>query len=362
MIYTSGGSALIGLLLVAPMGQTPYQALYGLVDLMGVHDAIYTLLPIGYKTFFKPGPFTRPLYRWGQRFKFGEFPFGPISGVASNRRLDAVRKLYNDWVESWMNVREGSYRRLYNDWIDLWISLMTPTTLNHFSQGMCAPFPFLDDMVDFHKLSLFPGEFYMNAYNLTDQRMEEFSKDQITPAHFRAALAYPSMYPPAEINGKLYSEGADRDPINFGNLIGRENSGGRLDSAAIKTIVLIDIMGSLEPYLVREPRNLREAYGISIMTPVVALARKNLEHFKVHDNKDANGNDIYELLEMRFTIPQSQQAHVMEWGHSNLSHLWTIGYLTGKAFYQDHRDKLPKRDTTAQPPVSPESGLRDVQH
>lgn len=337
---------MIGLLFIAPKGKAPNEALRDLVEIMGVHDAIYTLIPIGYKTFFKPGPFTRPFHRWAQLFKLGEFPLGPIPGGSSSRRLDAFRSLYNTMANQWLNIRGGSYKRLYNDWIDLWTAILTPTTLNAFSQGLGAPFPFLDDMVDFHKLELFPGQFYMNAYNLTDHRMKTFTKFDITPAHFRAALAYPSMYPPADINGKLYSEGADQDPINFGNLMSR------VDRKDIRSIVLIDILGSLEPFLVREPRSLWDAYGISIMTPVVALAKKNLEHFKEHDNKDKDNKDIFELLEMRFTIPKDLQPHIMEWSYSNLSHLWNIGYVTGVKFCEDYTDKLTKQGQYALEPLT----------
>ena len=60
VIYTSGAGALLGLLYAAPKGKEPKEALKSLVDL-GVSDLIYRLLPIGYKTFFKPGPFTRPI-------------------------------------------------------------------------------------------------------------------------------------------------------------------------------------------------------------------------------------------------------------------------------------------------------------
>ena len=363
VIYTTGGSALIGLLLVAPKGKAPDEALRGIVEGMGVHDAIYTMVPLGYKTFYKPGPFTRPFHRWAQLFKIGEFPLGPIPG-ASNKRRDALGGLYNFWADALLKARGGSYARLYNDWIDFCVALMTPTTLNYFSQGMCAPFPFLDDMVDFHKLKLYPGKFFMNAYNMTDHKMKEFGKLEITPAHFRAALSYPSMYPPAEIDGKLYSEGADKDPINFGNMVDPKREDGKdEDFKDVKSIVLIDILGSLEPFLVREPTNLLDAYGISIMTPVVALAQKNLEHFEEHENKqrDKDGNvlkdeigrdkPIFDLLKMQFTIPEQLQPHVMEWSYSNLSRLWDIGYVTGMDFVRSHKDKLkPPQIAGVKPP------------
>jgi predicted acylesterase/phospholipase RssA len=351
MIYTSGGGCLIGLLLVAPKGPSPVKALQGLVEQMGVHDVIYSMVPIGYKTFFKPGPFTRLFHRWAQNFKMREFPLDPIAGLNIPRDfLD----LYNLVASQFVNAGKGSYRRLYNDWINLWVAMMTPSTLNPLSQGMCAPFPFLDDMVDFDKLKEFPGRFYMNAYNITKGRMEQFYKDEITPAHFRAALAYPGIYPPAEINGQLYYEGADHDPINFGHLIQEVQHWKRLrrfvdeedwkkENFEIKNIVLIDILESLKLYLIREPRNLWDAYGISIMTPVVALAEKNIDHFLTYDNieRDEHGCLVYEngkpkerynFRRMNFTIPEDVRPYIMEWSYSNLKNLWSIGYVTGMNF------------------------------
>src|SRR5262249_13521855 len=217
MIFTSGGGCLIGLLLTAPpQKKSLVEALWGLVEQMGVHDHIYSMVLIGYKTFFKPGPFTRLFHRWTRNFKMRDFPLDPIAGV--NIPRDAL-DMYNLVASRLANAAKGSYRRFYNDWIDLWVAMITPSTLNPLSQGVCAPFPFLDEMVDFDKLKTFPGLFYMNAYNMTKGEMEQFSKHEITPAHFRAALAYPSIYPPAEINGQLYYEGADHDPINFGYLV-----------------------------------------------------------------------------------------------------------------------------------------------
>src|SRR5215467_1383799 len=60
VIMTSGGGALIGLLFVAPTQGDPRGALRDIVN-WGVADPIYRLFPLGYKTFFKPGPFT-PLF------------------------------------------------------------------------------------------------------------------------------------------------------------------------------------------------------------------------------------------------------------------------------------------------------------
>src|SRR5262245_5495575 len=64
-LYTSGAGALIGMLFKAPRGNDPSgnplppdKALEQLLQ-FGVEDSIYRMFPVGYKTFFKSGPFTQ---------------------------------------------------------------------------------------------------------------------------------------------------------------------------------------------------------------------------------------------------------------------------------------------------------------
>src|SRR5262245_34629733 len=124
MIFTSGGRCLIGLLLASPPQKTSQvEALQGLVEQLAVQDCIYSMVPIGYKTFFNPGPFTRLFQRWARNFKMRDFPLDPIAGV--NIPRDAL-DLYNLVASRLANAAKGSYRRFYNDWIDLWVAMMTP--------------------------------------------------------------------------------------------------------------------------------------------------------------------------------------------------------------------------------------------
>ena len=83
----------------------------------------------------------------------------------------------------------------------------------------------------------------------------------------------PFIYPPARIGDDYYSEGADHQPINFHTLA---TKGGGCASQA----VLLDVLAELEDLLVRTPRDLWDAYVISIMTPVVALAHEDVEDFE----------------------------------------------------------------------------------
>ncbi|ETX07749.1 patatin-like phospholipase family protein [Candidatus Entotheonella palauensis] len=343
VIYTSGAGALMGLLLTAPNGQGPREALWQAVEMTGVSDAIYRFFPVGYKTFFKPGPFTRPLNRWGRMFKMGQFPPRLQSGYLGERE-DRLKRFYNAWGDLWFRNRGNAFQRLYNDWIDLCLTMMNPSDLNLSSRGMCASFPFLDELVDWSKLELFPGQFYINAYNITDQKMDIFNKAQISrnPEVFRAALAKPFIYPPVEVDGKLYIEGADHDPISIGNLRDRFE-----DNDLVKTVVVFDILSTLDDYILREPRNVWDAYQISIMAPIVSLARKNVQEIQAatieenqtrrqnfserHNGAPYEGNELNGYI-LNFEIPKSQRDNILDWSYSNLTSLWRIGYQTGLDF------------------------------
>src|SRR5262245_19319168 len=147
VIYTSGAGAFVGLLYAAPKRKAPDDALKSLVEL-GVSDPIYRLLPVGYKTFFKPGPFTQPIRRFAELFKLGSFPLTQI-----DRPATPFGQAYNEWIKMWETAEGGAFKRLYNDLVDLWAAAVTPAPLSYWSKGVCDPLPFLEDMVDFQRLN-----------------------------------------------------------------------------------------------------------------------------------------------------------------------------------------------------------------
>src|SRR5262245_41901740 len=228
IIYTSGAGALIGLLLAAPKNGKPDEALRSIVD-FGISDAIYSLLPVNYKAFQKPGPFTRPIQQLARLFKIGEFPIRPLENPQS-----PLGNWFNSVVgagQAWRNAGDGGLARLYNDLVDLWAAAITPTTLTFWSEGICDPLPFLDDLVDFAELNRVPHDFYLKFFvpakaqetaagaSGTGAAMRLFAKGQIRPEHVRAAFAYPFIYTPVKIDGELAFEGANWEPISFGNLL-----------------------------------------------------------------------------------------------------------------------------------------------
>jgi predicted acylesterase/phospholipase RssA len=309
IVFTSGAGGLLGLLYMAPKGKTPVQALQDTIN-FGVSDLIYNLFPFGYKTFFKAGPFTELFTRWGQYIP--RFPL--------------------HFSERHHNARQ----RLYNDWVDWWVAALTPTNLHYGSAGLTTRSPFIDELIDFTALRNAPGEFYMNAFSLTDNTMVRFDKEVITKEHFYATMAFPFIYPPYEMNGQFYIEGGVIDPLNFANLPHPET---------IKAVVVFDV---LKNYLLRRPRNIWDAYQISIVTPIVSLADKALKDFQ---DATLQRQSMFRDIELRristqradmdFDIPEEQYPYLLEWSYSNLLRLWEIGYRAGARFYEQYGQDLP---------------------
>jgi hypothetical protein len=244
---------------------------------------------------------------------------------------------------------QHALRRLYNDWIDFWFSAATPTTLNYFSEGLCAPLPFLEEWVNFHALQYFPGDFYLNAYNVTDDSVDQFDKRTLTPLHFRAALASPFIYPPVAIGDKLYYEGADRKPLPYDNFKKEKIQ----NFGDITFIAIMDILGTLGKTLVRRPQNLWDAYLISIVTPIVSLAKRDLEGFRGFLRIADGRNEKLRHECFDFRIPPDYAPYLLDWNHSNLCRLWDLGYEAGERFLADFKYCLPLRPGVPPPPPAP---------
>jgi len=312
IVSTAGAGMLVGLLFVAPKGTSPRQALESTKE-MGVHDSIYDQFPVNFKVFHKPG---------------------------------AVADQWRRWLQSLPRLVPGQDlgSRLFADWVSLWFAAWCPSDLSGRSLGLCDHAPWIDEVVDFGKLKEFPGEFYMNAYCLDDHKMDIFDKYEITPDHFRAALAFPFIYPPFKLDGKTYIEGSAIDTLCFHGVLEyyekKEKKKDRLKP--LDHIVIFDVLSSDK--IIREPRTLYDAWVQSIMIPLVEIAKDDVELFKHrHKDKWANkwGKDGEEfLLQVKFDIPEAHWPNVLDWSYSNLSRLYDIGYEAGLRFYEEHGDKL----------------------
>lgn len=300
VISTSGAGALIGLFYAAPKNGEPLDALKASVN-FGVHDFIYDMFPINYKVFHKPGMMA-DLYR-----KFIDmFPF------------------FHSITHT---PPQNSYQRFFNDSILLWLNTLSPSNLNYLSKGMCANVPFVESVIDFDKLKDIDSEFYINAYNIDDMQMENFSKKEITPDHFHASFAFPFIYPPYEMNGKHYFEGASVDALNYKGLINNHPE--------VDTIVIFDILGTDK--IIRQPKNLYDAWVVSIMVPLVEIAKDDTKIFELKYNK---GKDKRKLLKVKFEVPKDQWPNVLDWSYSNMSTLFDVGYKSGKDFFKLHKNDL----------------------
>jgi predicted acylesterase/phospholipase RssA len=367
-IYTAGAGGLMGMLFAAPANGDPRRALRDVVE-AGVSDEIYQWFPINYKTFFKPGPYTQLFRHWARRFHIpdehwvpypGPFYPGPIPPGAypGHPGYPGYPHASPGWPFGWSPwwplafwLRpHGAARRLYNDWIDFVFSALTPTDLNYFSEGLCEPLPFLEEMVSFEALRRFPGDFYLNAYNITKDSVEQFGKDKLTALHFRAALASPFIYPPVAIGDQMYYEGADRSPLpshHFPEIRDFPNVG---------IVAIMDILGSLGKSLVRRPRNLWDAYLISIVTPIVSLAKRDLGQFRIILKIEAEkrrGPVKPHHVRVKFRLPPEQASNLLDWRYSNLRRLWQIGYEAGERFIARYHRELPDRPTIPPDPRDP---------
>jgi NTE family protein len=312
VVSTSGAGSLAGLLWLAPKDQTPAEALRSVVT-MSVSDPIYRHLPVNYKVFQKPGT-------WADLWR---------SALAANPALAANAPAYE----------QSAHYALWADWMALWAASLCPSDVGWSSWGLCAPVPFIEQLIDFDKVRHIKPHFYLNAYNITRQVIDDFPKAEITPAHFRAALAFPFIYGPYRLNGDLYYEGAVVDCLNFKDLVELHRG--------LETIVVFDVLGT--DTLIRAPRNLYDSWVLSMIIPLVKTAEDNLELFALKYNKGwrkACGAKA-DLLKIEFDIPDEYLAEVLDWSASNATRLFDIGYQSGRRFSEAHADRLRAKPPSA---------------
>lgn len=309
VISSSGAGGLIGLLYAAPKGGDPIAALKNTVN-MGVSDSIYALLPVNYKVFNKPGLLADA---WRNM-------------LASN---PLAQKLVNEQGDNAM-------QRLFADWMQLCWATLTPSSVTPKSLGLCAHVPFVEQIIDFARLPQIGSQFYLNAYNLNRKEMVSWNKQTITAEHFRAALSFPLIYPPYLLDGEYYIEGATIDCLNFKSLLEEEHGLHR----EIDTLVVFDILGAER--LLRKPRDLYDAWVMSIITPLVEIAKDDLKLFEHLHNIGPDGKPKRKLLKVPLVqdVPSDDLDEVFDWSHSNLSRLYDIGYQAGLRFCEQHAVEL----------------------
>ncbi len=294
----AGGGGLVALLYLVPKNLSRQDSLKNSVNI-GVSDEIYRFLPINYKVFQK-GTGIADLFRKALTY------------------LPRYEKIVNQYKMS-------DRQKFYSDLIQLVWSIVTPTTLNLFSSGLCAHAPWVNELVDFDRVKDLKEDLYLNAYSLNDQKLVLFDKTEIDFRHFGASLSYPFFYPPTTINGRQYIEGASQDPYNFKVLLEKDPD--------INTIVLLDSFSNAD-YL-QYPNNLFESFSQEIITPLIALSQCELEllRYQLHLWNEAHPwRTPVELIVIKFKIPGSWLPTALDWSRSNLQRNFDLGYSTGQEY------------------------------
>jgi len=316
-ISASGAGALPALLYAAPAEDgSQVRALQETVNL-NIADEIERLIPMNFKVFFKSGPFADPAWRLAQ--------------ALPRFTMRAKERYTND------------LKRLYNDTLDLMIAIMTPTTLNPLSTGMCTRVGMLDKVIAWDRLASYPKQFYLNAFNLKTRQMETFSKDKLTEERFWAALAMPWLFAPAKVDGMTYTEGASHEPSGLGALLLHYNrTKGEYPGAEgftlspfnqLGTIIALETVGS---NLWANPETLYDALQVTIMEPIVSLAeivQATYGLFEYVVNKE-RPNSAPKLYRVPFPVPDWEVRNILRWNYSNALTLWNAGHSAAKEFIE----------------------------
>lgn len=318
VISTAGAGALMGLLYAAPKNGDPAKALREWAQ-VGVSDAIYNSFPVNFKVFMKPGTMADSYRNWLLRNPFTAPFYDPASPFGSG---------------------------FYSDLVKLGFATLSPSDLSASSLGMCAHLPFAEQVIDFDAISTLKPAFYINAYNLTQEKMSIWGKHEITPEHFKAAFSFPMIYPPYTIKNPVtqqdedFIEGAAIDTLNFKALVSDDaaHPGMHCD---IETLVIFDILGADK--LIRKPRDLYDSWVQSIITPLVEIAKDDIRLFeyKYNINQDTHQPKRKLLkVDLMGGIPADHWPKVMDWSNSNLELLYEVGYQAGLKFCEQHGHDL----------------------
>lgn len=296
VVSTAGAGALLGLMYLAPKNGDPASTLRGLTE-MGVADPLYEQFPVNFKVFNKPGALAT-VYRH-------------LLGL--NPLIEQLKSWpARDPLSQWLK-----------DGAELAFACACPTDLNPASTGLCAHVPFAEEIIDFAAIRSVETDFYVNAYNLSRRQMANWGKEEIDILHLQAALSFPFIYPPTQIGDEYFIEGAVIDCLNFKDLLKNHPD--------LEEIVVFDILGAEK--LLRPPRDLYDAWVMSIITPLVEIARDDVKIFEDRYKKDIRLHKVPLLA----GISDEQLPEVFDWSRSNLCEMYEIGYRQGKAWAKSHR-------------------------
>lgn len=301
VVSTAGAGALLGLMYLAPKNGDPVATLKGLAE-MGIADPLYEQFPVNFKVFNKPGAMA-DVYRH-------------LLGI--NPLIDQLKR----WPT------QDPFSQWLKDGAELVLACACPSDLNPESTGLCAHVPFVEEIIDFAQIKQIDPTFYVNAYNLSTHQMANWDQHEVDPLHLQAALSFPFIYPPTQIGKEFFIEGAVIDSMNFKDLLKNHPD--------LEEIVIFDILGAER--LLRAPRDLYDAWVMSIITPLVEISRDDIKIFEDRYKGDICLHKV-PLLE---GIPSEALPEVFDWSRSNLNRLYEIGHTQAHAWASEHLAHLSK--------------------
>ena len=110
----------------------------------------------------------------------------------------------------------------------------------------------------------------------------------------------------------------------------------------IDRIVVFDVLGTEQ--LIRKPRNLYDAWVLSMIVPLVSISANELELFELKYDRKRPGDEGKLLHRIRFAdeIPVDHWPNVLDWSYSNLQELFDAGQRAAERFILS-KDWLSRR-------------------
>jgi hypothetical protein len=105
--------------------------------------------------------------------------------------------------------------------------------------------------------------------------------------------------------------------------------------------------------MIRMPRNLLDAYAISLGTPLRSIVLEKITTFdsEIRALRKQGQPDPVEMEIVQFDIPERNWPNLFDWTESNAKRLWKIGYKRGEDLVEKYGDRLPMRAADNASPV-----------
>lgn len=281
-------------------GMTPRESLEMWCNASGLSDSIYyTVCPTNYKVFQKNGGVLDPVTDSWLKYMTALNPFYSLNP-------------------------DNEVQRFFCDSYLYWLTACTPGLMLPEQVSISRIAPFLESFIDFDQIKNVTNDIYINALNVTDRSIEIFGKESITQQHVIAGSSLFFICPQQNISGKWYGEGSYLDSLNYEGVLKTHED--------IDTIVVMNILN--KKAVIRTPKNLYDAYNLSIMLPFITIAEDDTKIFEAKYKGDIN------LLKVGFRIPDDHAPYVMDWSAYNFKILRDIGYKAGLSFYKENKALL----------------------